>query len=382
MNKKAMAFLQDMLRQTLAKLPSLEPVCDDGLFPAFTKVYIADSTGFELPHDLHKTFPGAGGSAATAGAKIQAVWDDKSRLFSHWALTPGNIPEQRSIAQVVALAQKGMRFIFDLGYCKLNALASIATAGAYCFCRLNHPTNICQTVAGRLCPMKLAEFLTTVEHDRPLLEKSISLGATERVAARLMAVRRPEAIVNKRRRIARKNASKKGYTPSQAHLTLMAWHLFMTHVPPTIGNTATIVKVYPLRWQIERIFKSWKSSLHVASITTHKEDSTLCDLYGRMLLIWFNNALCPQMRATLWLKQKRERSLLKLVQHFQALAARWMQAIFQSELELHRFLQRACAAASRLAAKASRKRRTTAQILQEDFRHPLESVASAAAISA
>ena len=96
----------------------------------------------------------------------------------------------------------------------------------------------------------------------------------------------------------------------------------------------------------------------------------------------FNYVLCPQMRATLWLKHKRELSLLKLVRHFQALAARWMQAIFQSELELYHFLQRACVTAERLAAKASRKRRTTAQILQEDLRQPLESVAFAAAVNA
>jgi len=69
------AFLRDMIQQTLAKLQALDLWCDDGLFPAFTKVYIADSTGFELPEELHTTFPGAGGSAAKAGAKIQAVWD-------------------------------------------------------------------------------------------------------------------------------------------------------------------------------------------------------------------------------------------------------------------------------------------------------------------
>ena len=192
----------------------------------------------------------------------------------------------------------------------------------------------------------------------------------------------PEAIVNERRRIARKNAKKKGYTPSQAHLTLMAWNLFITNVPPTIWKTETVVNVYPLRWQIELIFKSWKSYLHLASLTTKKEDSTLCYLYGRMLLILFNYALCPQMRATLWLKNKRELSLLKLVRHFQALAERWMQAIFQSALELHRFLQRACATAERLVAKASRKRRTTAQILRESLHQQLEAVAFTVAVNA
>ena len=118
---------------------------------------------------------------------------------------------------------------------------------------------------------------------------------------------------------------------------------------------------------MELIFKSWKSYLHVATIKTTKEDTTLCDLYGRMLLMLLNYALCPQLRATLWMKRQRELSLLKLVRHFQALAEQWMQALFQSEIELCRFLQQACVSAERLVLKASRKRCTTAQLLRESL---------------
>jgi len=82
-------------------------------------------------------------------------------------------------------------FLFDLGYFKVKALARMATAGAYFCCRLNHQTNIYETVAGRLRPVKLAEFLTAVEGDLLLLEKAISIGTTARVAARLIAVRMP-----------------------------------------------------------------------------------------------------------------------------------------------------------------------------------------------
>jgi hypothetical protein len=121
MNQQAIAFLQDMLGQVLAKLQALTPVGDDGLFAAFTKVYLADSPGLALPDALQKTFPGAGGRAAKAGAKMQAVWDYKSSLFDHFALTPWNIPDQRDVDTVVALAQKGMLFIFDLGYFKIKA---------------------------------------------------------------------------------------------------------------------------------------------------------------------------------------------------------------------------------------------------------------------
>jgi hypothetical protein len=90
MNKGALAFLQDMIRQALAKVHALEKVCEEGLFPGFTKVYLADSTGFALPDRLQALFPGSGGSAAKAGAKIQAGWDYKSSVLDHFALTPWN----------------------------------------------------------------------------------------------------------------------------------------------------------------------------------------------------------------------------------------------------------------------------------------------------
>src|SRR5262245_38649541 len=52
MNPRALACLQDLLHPVLAKVPSREKVCDDGLFPYCTKVYLADSTGCELPESL------------------------------------------------------------------------------------------------------------------------------------------------------------------------------------------------------------------------------------------------------------------------------------------------------------------------------------------
>jgi hypothetical protein len=87
----------------------------------------------------------------------------------------------------------------------------MATAGAYFCCRLHHQTNIDETVAGRVDPVSLEAYLLTVAPDRLLLEKAIFIGATARVASRLIAVRMPEAVVNTRRSIAHKNAKKKGY---------------------------------------------------------------------------------------------------------------------------------------------------------------------------
>jgi hypothetical protein len=39
MNKRAQAFLQEMIRHALAKVHAIDKVCDDGLFTHFTTVY-------------------------------------------------------------------------------------------------------------------------------------------------------------------------------------------------------------------------------------------------------------------------------------------------------------------------------------------------------
>jgi Transposase DDE domain len=191
-------------------------------------------------------------------------------------------------------------FLCDWGSFKINARAQLAAAKAYFVWRLNHQTLLWEAVADRCSPLALAGRLATVE--RPVLEQPIWIGAKEQVAARLIAARVPEDGVNARRRTARKNATKKGYTPSHAPVTLWAWNLLTTHVPETIWQTTTVLTVYPLRWQVELMFQAWKSHLPVASRKTTTADSTVCDLYGRLLLILLNAALCPPRRAVLWEK--------------------------------------------------------------------------------
>ena len=75
MTARAVAFLREVLQTAFATLHTVGTVCEDGLFAAFGRVHIVDSTGFGLPESLKAEFPGAGGSGSKAGAKIQLVWD-------------------------------------------------------------------------------------------------------------------------------------------------------------------------------------------------------------------------------------------------------------------------------------------------------------------
>jgi hypothetical protein len=365
MTARAVAFLQALLQTAFRTLHTPDTGGEEALFAPFARVHIADSTGFSLPASLTEQFPGAGGSGSKAGAKIQLVWEYLSQTFAHLALIPWNVPDNKYVDTVVELARPHSLFLFDLGYFKLTAFAQIAAARAYFLSRLNHQATLEEVVEGRGQPLDLPRCLA--QDSRPLVEKSVLVGARERVAARLIAVRMPEAIVNERRRHAHAIAKKCGYTPSQAYLTLLAWNLFITNVPASVWPPQTVAIVYTLRWQVELVFKAWKSHLHLATLTTTTKNSTLCYLYGRLLLIVVTFALGAPVRATVWQTQQREVSLIKLVRHFQAGADQWLRVLFQSPSQLTTFLSQACAAAERLVRKAVRTRRTSAQRLRDSL---------------
>src|SRR5215467_13044552 len=158
------------------------------------------------------SFPALGGVQRPLEPKSKPCGTIKNSVFGHFALTPWTMPDQRYVDTVVALAQKGVLFLFDLGYFKIKAFARIAAAGAYFLSRLNHQTTLLHTASGQVQPLALASWLTTVVGDST--EHAIFLGAKEQVACRLVAYRLPECIVNERRRLANKKAKKKGHIPS------------------------------------------------------------------------------------------------------------------------------------------------------------------------
>jgi len=379
MTARAVAFLQDLLQTAFAKLHTGNMICEEGIFAPFPRVHIADSTGFGLPESLAKEFPGAGGSGSKAGAKIQLVWEYKSHTFDHFALMPWNVPDSKYVDTVVECARAGALFLFDLGYFKLTAFATMVAAKAYFLSRLNHQATVREVVGGRHQTLDLAKSLAA--DPRSVIEKALVLGAYERIPARLIAVRMPEAIVNERRHQAHTAAKKAGYTPSQAHLTLLAWNLFITNVPATVWSPRTVSLAYSLRWQVELVFRAWKSGLHVATLTTRTKYSTLCYLYGRMLLILLTSALSSPLRVTIW-QQRRELSLFKLARHLQANADSWLQHLFRPPRQLIAFLSRLCATAQRLVRKATRKRRTSAQRLRESLGSQVDFFEPALALAA
>ena len=89
MNTRALAFLQEMIRTALAKIHTCDMSCDESLFAPFDRVYMADSTGFELPDSLKSPFLGREVVPGKRERKFSWCGTTRSSAFAHFALIPG-----------------------------------------------------------------------------------------------------------------------------------------------------------------------------------------------------------------------------------------------------------------------------------------------------
>jgi hypothetical protein len=250
------AALDRALREAVAAPPSTA-----ALFQRFTAVLIGDASTVALPDELADLFPGCGGSAGASRAalKLQVVWDLKTGALAQLHVEPGKASDANSpIAQ--AEARPGELVVFDLGYFDLGRFAAVDAARGKFISRLLHGTDLFD---GAGAPLGLLARLR--REPAGLVEQVILLGAAARLCCRLVAVRVPEEAANRRRQQARQKAAKKGRQPTADYLELLGWSLFVTNCSGEELTWKAVVVLYRARWQIELLFKLWKSHNRLAA---------------------------------------------------------------------------------------------------------------------
>ncbi len=97
-----------------------------------------------------------------------------------------------------------------------------------------------------------------------LVDMPVVLGEKERLSCRLIAVRVPPEVAARRRQQAREKARDHGRQASQEYLDLLEWTIFVTNCAPELLSWKEVVVLYRARWQIELLFKLWKSHNRLA----------------------------------------------------------------------------------------------------------------------
>lgn len=252
-------FFRLALEQTLCKSVVGDPSSTD-LLQRFTAVLVGDATAIGLPDELAKLFPGCGGTEGTSRAalKIQFLWDLKTSTLVQLHVEPGRDSDAKSPIAVTE-AKAGTLLVYDLGYFDLSRFAALDAGQAKYISRLQHGTHVYDTAGNRL---DLLAYLK--QQATGLVDREVVLGKSEQLRCRLIAIRVPEEVANRRRQKARETAKRKNRTPAAEYLELLGWSLFITNNAAADLTWKEVVVLYRARWQIELIFKLWKSHNQLA----------------------------------------------------------------------------------------------------------------------
>ncbi|MFF5995145.1 transposase [Lysinibacillus sp. KU-BSD001] len=102
---------------------------------------------------------------------------------------------------------------------------------------------------------------------------------------------------------------KKGIVMKEKSKGLMGMNVYITNTPPEEVPTNYVHALYSLCWQIEILFKTWKSFFGIDACKERLE----CHLYGQLIGILVCSSTMFQMRQFLLEKKKQELSEYKAI---------------------------------------------------------------------
>src|SRR5215210_8521574 len=269
----AAACLEQVLAAAVTQVIAANPVAVP-ILARFSAVQVRDSSTISLPPALADVFFGC--REGTAALKVHLGLELCRGTLIGPTLTD-SCQHDSTVGQPTALPA-GSVHLADLGYFDLDVFAELNAQDSYFLSRFKTGT-IVSTVDGERQDLLL---LLDGKSDN-VIDLDVRLGRTGQLSCRLVAVRAPQEVVDQRRRRLRAEARRHGRTVSAANLALAAWTLLITNVPRAQLSGAEAVVLARTRWQIELIFKLWKTHGQIDQSRSDKPWRVLCEVYAKLL---------------------------------------------------------------------------------------------------
>lgn len=272
----------------------------------FSAIYVTDSTQVALPPTLRVEFAGNSGNAM---AKLHITLDYLTGQWVGLEISAGKCPDVNSGA-VLQHAQSASLNLFDLGYFKQDHLLKIQQQAAYFISRYQSQTDLYEPNSFQ--GFDLVAWLQTLTVAEA--QRAVSLGSRAHLGVWLVARRLTPAAAAARRRKAHKKYKKGRKTCSKRYLYLLGWDILVTNLSPDDWSLEQIFALYPIRTQIEWLFRIWKSQLRVNYLGNWRNERVWCQLYAHLIGALLCQRLCGDW---LW-REQQEFSLAKCVRLVQA----------------------------------------------------------------
>ncbi|WIY58777.1 IS4 family transposase [Bacillus arachidis] len=352
-NVTAVQFLQQVLAELLNQKLSSTKLLTSPYTSIFKRIRILDSTAFQLPDVFSSVYPGAGGCSHTAGVKIQLEYDLLSGQFLHIHTGPGKQHDRTYGSLCVPTVTANDLCIRDLGYFHLKDLQHIQDKKAYYISRIKSNTRIYQKnpTPDYFQDGRIKKGTEYIQIDMEVLMNSLQpgqtceisdayVGMTDKVPTRVIVHRLTKEQQQKRLQDQTVREKKKGMKYSPRSKRLSGINVYMTNTPTDIVPMGQVHDCYSLRWQIEILFKTWKSFFQIHQCKKIKPERWECHLYGQLIAILLCSSIMFQMRQLLLMKKKRELSEYKAIYMIKDYFLLLFQAIQKDTQELSKVLLR------------------------------------------
>lgn len=281
-NKQAVNYLKEILTKQISA--TIHNKNDDGILnEVFNRVLIKDSTRYSLPDKYSEKYEGHCGCTANSKSmiSIQFEYDHLSGSILDLSLTSGRRNDQKDAREKLDHITKGDLRISDLGYATMPYMVKIAKQEAYFLNRLNPQCGAYEIETGEDVDFG-SIYKRLKKHNLLYIEKDILIGQQYKLPCRIIISMVPDKVYEKRIKAANKRNKSKSIPNDykvKAHL-----NIFVTNVEVKKLMAQQVIDLYKIRWQIELIFKVWKSLGKINIINNCKIDRFECQLLGK--LIW------------------------------------------------------------------------------------------------
>ncbi len=310
-NNYAVAFLKNALEQLLRNQLGDEIAL--GKFERINRILIKDSVCFQISESLAEHYPGSGGSGSGAAVRIQFEYDLLTGIINDLSINAFNDQDAVNSVDTIELTKQGDLIIRDLAYMNLKTLRLIASNLAYYLCRTGSQVNVYELRGDhfeKICFRKLAKGMKKLNLD--MTEKEVYVGDKDMIRVRLIVHLMPEKEVEKRLRKARANNKKKGRgNLSKEFVARAGLNLFITNTSPEQVPAENVWFLYRLRWQIELMFKIWKSICKIDTVKKVNKYRLECHIFAKLIFIILGWQIIWKVAKNLFVNEAKALSFFK-----------------------------------------------------------------------
>jgi len=173
----------------------------------------------------------------------------------------------------------GKLVVVDRGYSTPVGIAHVRRSGGHVLARLNRGT--LPLFDGEGQRIDVLEWLRGLHGVRAESRAAYVRDGKAQIPGRLVARRLPEPERNKARAAVAKNA---GTDVDAEQLEFAEYWITFTTVPSAALTESQILELYRLRWQVELLFKRWKSLSHLDELRNVRPDNVVAWLNIKFFL--------------------------------------------------------------------------------------------------